>query len=316
MMSFRNAACVFVTTMVVSPTSVIGTPISTVTPVNTVSSTVPSAEELVPAFEAFRSLLGGENNNNNPFSSEEGHRQINWDADIVPFDMPGDFFAATVTRGLTLQTPDGTGEFRVSNPPQLSGIGDDKFDSIVGSLASQFQQFSPLRLFAPLEENEVIVKFVDAGNIGTPAAVTGFGAVFTGVTFAEETKMEFFDADGCLLAEEYVQPSENGGLSFLGLDFGDNPIVVSVHITLGGASILESGGEESSDNKDVVVMDDFLYGEPQPIILPAEPACTTKKSAKKAGKKKGKGKGRRSLLSDGNDVNDSDVRKRSSVRGA
>jgi hypothetical protein len=265
---------------------VFANPTPEVSPINIISSSASSVEELTPAFESFRVFLGGADNGNDPNSNPEGHRQINWDAGVVPFDMPGDFFATVVTRGASFQTLDGSNSFRVSNP--TDGVEDDKFDSIVGGLSDQFQQFSNNRLFSPLEDNKLVVKFNDPGNAAIPAAVTGLGVVFTGVNTPELTKMEFYDADECLLAAEYVLPSPEGGLSFLGVSFGDTPVVVSVHITLGGASLEESGGDESSDDEDVVVMDDFLYGEPQIVVLPSKPSCAIKSESKKASKKGGK----------------------------
>ena len=95
---------------------------------------------------------------------------------------------------------------------------------------------------------------------------------------SELTKMDFYDTNECLLASEYVQPSPSCGLSFLGAHFGETAIVTAVHVTLGGASLEESGGDESSADEDAVVMDDFLYGEPQIIVLPTESSCASKSS--------------------------------------
>jgi len=63
--------------------------------VTVISSTAPDSAGLEESFELFRTLLGGDNNANDP-AAADGHRQVNWDAPIVPFDMPADFFAATV----------------------------------------------------------------------------------------------------------------------------------------------------------------------------------------------------------------------------
>jgi hypothetical protein len=235
-------------------------------PTNVISSTAKYAAELTPAFEAFRLLLGGENNGNEPTSNPAGgHRQINWDADIVPFEMPPDFFAATVPRGIVFETPDNTNTFYVSNPPATSGVIDDKFSSVVGeSQAGQFLQFSNSRLFAPEDDNVVVVKFVNPADITQKATVTGFGAVFTDANLEYTTKMEFFNKEGCLLATEFVKPQSNG-LSFLGVDFGDNAVIASIRITLGTLALANVAGATYFRGAEVVVMDDLLYGEPQPI---------------------------------------------------
>ena len=83
----------------------------------------------------FQAALGGINNGNASGPIAEGFRQINWDANIVPFDMPGDFFNKTVTRGAELTTGVDS-EFRVSNPdPADPGAPDNRFDSINPTLS-------------------------------------------------------------------------------------------------------------------------------------------------------------------------------------
>ena len=75
--------------------------------VTVVSSTAANADDLEQSFELYRNLLGG-NNNGSDLPAASGHRQVNWGA-----PMPGDFFAATVPRGLLLNSV--SNEFRVSN---------------------------------------------------------------------------------------------------------------------------------------------------------------------------------------------------------
>lgn len=235
-------------------------------PINIVAATADNTKQLTPAFEAFRGLLGGENNGNTPEAKPTGHRQINWDADVVPFKMPGDFFANTVPRGLVITTSDQyDNEFLVSNPPPSSGFHDDKFNSVVGDdLAKQFTTFSEKRLFSPLNDNEIFINFVDPGNTHKKARVTGYGAVFTDVDSGRSVKMEFLDYQGCKLAEVVVPPQPSG-LSFLGVNFGTAAVVDQVKIRLGDVAIGSAQSSVRGRRLDVVVMDDFLYGEPQPF---------------------------------------------------
>ena len=239
-------------------------------PTTVISATAKSATDLTPSFEAFRNVLGGPNNGNEPISNPAGgHRQINWDApaEVLPFDMPGDFFAATVTRGIKFETADYTNTFRVSNGPSFDvvpSVEDNQFDTVVGaSQAAQFVPFSPSRLFAPYEDNVLVVKFVNVGDINEKATVSGFGAVFTDVNSDDTTKMEFFTKEGCLLATEYVRPQSNG-LSFVGAYFGSAEIA-SVKITLGTLAIDDVEEAKYFRGAEVVVLDDLLYGEPQPV---------------------------------------------------
>lgn len=160
-------------------------------------------------------------------------------------------------------------EFVVSNPPSDSGIHDNRFDSIVGEdLAHQFTTFSEKRLFSPLNDNEIYINFVDPGSTHQKAKVTGFGAVFTDVDSGHSATMEFLDENGCKLLEVRVPP-EASGLSFVGVHFGDERLVATVKITLGDLAIGDAAHTRSGmrgRRRDVVVMDDFLYGEPQPIL--------------------------------------------------
>jgi hypothetical protein len=73
------------------------------------------------------------------------------------------------------------------------------------------------------------------------------------------TKIEYFDVNGNLLFSRNVLPSptRRGGLSFLGVGF-DTASVFLVRITSGDRVL-------KAPNFDVVVMDDFIYGEPQAL---------------------------------------------------
>ena len=102
----------------------------------------------------------------------------------------------------------------------------------------------------------------------TPAAVTGFGVVFSDVDQAGPTTLEYFDRDGRSLGRATVPArSDAAGLSFAGVRFAE-PIVARVRIT-GGTGALGAGVRDVSANgtHDLVVLDNFLYGEP--TALPA-----------------------------------------------
>jgi hypothetical protein len=219
----------------------------------------------------FQSMLGGIDNGNNP-SALTGFRRVNWDAPIVPFDTPGNFFVSTVDRGMTVASD--SGEFRVSDPtPNPSN--DLKFSSINAEASADFTTFSAPRLFSPLDNNVFDVTFSIPGTAGVNdgATVSGFGAFFTDVDFDSTTKIALFDKNDCLLAERYVEPFPNG-LSFLGIKLSTK-IVAKVVVTLGNA-VLNSGpesdrrslrtlfGGRKDEEKDIVVLDDFLFDEPTP----------------------------------------------------
>ncbi len=204
----------------------------------------------------FQNALGNPNNGNSPGPIASGRRQINWDAGIVPFNMPGNFFnSSPTTRGAEFTTP-GTG-FNVSN----DGSGDDKFSSINSTYVDQFKTFSASRLFTAAGSNVLDVNFfVPATDIA--ATVNGFGAIFTDVDLANTTKLEFFDFGNNLLHSAFAD-TDPQGLSFLGATFSSNSLA-QVRITSGTAAI--GSNDDPLNAVDIVVMDDFLYGEPQAAV--------------------------------------------------
>ena len=203
----------------------------------------------------FQASLGEPNNGNAPGPIADGRRQINWDAAIVPFDMPGDFFnSIPTTRGAVLSTP-GSG-FRVSNDSE--GINDNEFDTINPTYSDQFTTFSAPRLFTSFGSNVLDVNFfVPASD--TPAIVSGFGAIFTDVDLKDSTKLEYYDLDDNLVLSEFVDPDPQG-LSFLGATFS-NSSIARVRITSGNTHI--GPDDDPTNGVDIAVMDDFLYSEPQ-----------------------------------------------------
>ena len=116
--------------------------------------------------------------------------------------------------------------------------------------------------------------FVPGTNGREPATVRGFGAVFTDVDQPDgsgpgkkkgnrdaSTLMEYFDAHGKLLFSSFVPASPgDGSLSFFGIVFEDARIA-RVRITTGDVA----PGPNDDGKNDIVMMDDFIYGEPQPL---------------------------------------------------
>jgi len=138
------------------------------------------------------------------------------------------------------------------------------------SYAKTFRTFSPSRLFTPVGSNITEASFSIPGTNGTAqATVRGFGAVFTdvdqtnGVSTATKgsTHIEYFDRNGKLLFSSFVPASPgDGNLSFFGIKF-DDARIASVRITAGNVA----PGPNDDQQNDIVMMDDFIYGEPQLI---------------------------------------------------
>ena len=80
--------------------------------------------------------------------------------------------------------------------------------------------------------------------------------------------MTLFDKDDNILATRTALAGDNGGLSFLGVIF-DEAVIARASFSLGNG-VLFGNGERS--DLDVVVMDDFIFGEPIPVAPVPLPA--------------------------------------------
>lgn len=226
------------------------------------SASAANAAGIVPTVNAFRATLGSLNPNvSGSFGS--GRREINWDgvpdALAAPNSLPANFFNVNSPRGVVLSTP-GTG-FQVS---ANAGIGPTEFGNLNPSYPALFSTFSAQRLFTSLGSNIVDVSFFIPGS-STAALTNGFGAVFTDVDLANITSIEFFDSNNVSLYAGFAQPSTtaNEGLSFLGVAFTEGDVISRVRITNGNAI----AGASELGGADVVVMDDFIFGEPGQVVV-------------------------------------------------
>jgi hypothetical protein len=212
--------------------------------------------------DIFRGVLGPLNANV-PGSFGTGRREINWDgvpdALSAPNNLPANFFNVNSPRGAVFSTA-GTG-FQVSGN---AGVAPVRFDNINATYSNTFQTFSPQRLFTALGSNILDVNFFVAGTT-MPAFVSGFGSVFSDVDLANVTSIQFFDTNNLSLGTFNAQPAGNG-LSFLGVVFNAGERVGRVRITSGNTPL----GPNDGGATDVVVMDDFIYGEPNSVV--PEPA--------------------------------------------
>jgi hypothetical protein len=207
---------------------------------------------------AFRTFLGANNGVGGTFPT--GRREINWDgvpeAFSAPNLLPANFFNSNSPRGVVFFTL-GTG-FQVSANSINSTNTPVRFGNIFPVYPALFSTFSAQKLFTALESNITENLFFQPGTTHS-ATVKGFGAVFTDVNADHSTKIEYFDVNGNLLFSRDVLPgpTNRGSLSFLGVGF-DTASVFLVRITSGNRIL-------KVPNMDVVVMDDFIYGEPQPL---------------------------------------------------
>ena len=220
---------------------------------------VSATGDILSAVNEFRDLLGPVNPNvvgEQPPQNPGGRREINWDGVPAGFTnndlFPANFFNVNSPRGVVYST-DGTG-LRVGN--------NDGFTAVNPSYNGEFVPFSGQKMFVSRGSTVTDVHFFVAGTT-TPALVTGFGAVFEDVGREHSTTIEFYDVDGNRLLE-IVAPraSDARGLSFTGALF-DARVVAWVRIRAGDTPIGPDDNVKGAGQKDdIVVMDDFIYGEP------------------------------------------------------
>ena len=226
--------------------------------------------------DAFRAALGNPNNGNGG-PMDTGRREINWDgvggADTTTTVPVTPFNVFLNTRGSQFTTP-GIGLTQAPASGGLQGGLAVLFNN--PSYGTILKPFSNMRLFTPVGSNITEALFFRPGSNGSiPATVTGFGAVFTDVDQPDgsgpgekrgnrgaTTLMEFFGVNGELLFSSFVPSSPgDGSQSFFGVKFNDARIA-RVKITTGDVA----PGPDDDSNNDIVVMDDFIYGEP--IAIP------------------------------------------------
>ena len=213
----------------------------------------PNASSIQGTVEQFRVALGG-------------HQEINWDGmgstatTLSP--TPLDNFLST--RGARFTTP-GSGFVQAPASGLATVFGNPSYATI-------FKAFSPVRLFSPIGSNVTDTFFFVPGS-GEEATTRGFGVVFSDIDLPDgsgpgakrgnrhaSTLIEYFSADGEVLFSSFAPASPgDGNLTFFGIVF-DDARIARVRITAGATP-----GPDDSGLLDVVMMDDFIFGQPQRI---------------------------------------------------
>lgn len=164
-----------------------------------------------------------------------------------------------------------------------------RFGNLNAAYTGDTQTFSAERLVTVLGTNTIQIDFFVPGT-ETPATVAGFGAVFTDVEVAAQTKYTLFLGDGSGGGEFAVPVAASGGLSFLGLTDPNHysRIVIQLGNVIAGAS------ENVAAQQDVVFLDDVIYGEPQRVPEPGAASAAAAASIALAAARWSRAPGRRS----------------------
>jgi len=229
----------------------------------------PNIASIQNTIDQYRTALGATNNGNAVGPLQDGRREINWDGggSTATAIAGTPFNGFLVNRGALFTTP-GTGFVQAPLSGLAGTFGNATYETI-------FQAFSPQRLFSAIDSNVTEMQFFvpGPGPDNRPSTTRGFGAVFTDVDLPDgtgpehkdgnrkaSTLIEYFGTDGGLLYKNSVSASPGDkSVSFLGIVFTDARID-KVRITSGDVA----PGPNDDGQHDIVMMDDFLYGEPQP----------------------------------------------------
>jgi hypothetical protein len=214
--------------------------------------------DIIGVINDFRNVLG--NLNTTP-GATSGRREINWDGvpdNMVGQALPNDFFnptdvGAPIARQRGLIYAAGVGEFQVSS---------SNFSNIDPASAGEFSTFSGAKTFANISTNLWPIGFQVAGET-TTAFSKGVGIVFSDVDLPGSTSLEFFEGEKSL-GKFFVPPhTTTSSFSFLGIYFPGNERITKVQVKHDG--ILSDGQKDISagGQHDLVIFDDFIYGEPQ-----------------------------------------------------
>jgi hypothetical protein len=235
-------------------------------PVSVFQTAGPTALSIQGSVDQFRAAV----------SVPAGRREINWDggnpANQVTATTDNPFAGFQVTRGALFTTPDGTGFIQA---PAGTDVPPGGLAGFFGNptYATSFRAFSASRLFGVIGGRITDVTFFVPGG-GGPATVNGFASVFSDVDQPNgsgpatkrgnrhaSTLIEYYGVNGELLYSSFVPASPgDGGFSFFGVVFPDARIA-RVRITSGDVA----PGPTDSEKDDVVMMDDFIFGEPHSI---------------------------------------------------
>jgi hypothetical protein len=224
----------------------------------------PSAASIQATVDEFRAALGVDNNGSTPGPLSDGHREINWDGggSTATSISPTPFAGFLLTRGALFVTP---GDGFVQAP--ASGLAETFTNPTYETI---FQPFSRVRLFSAIGSNLMSTEFFVPGSGEHRATVRGFGAVFTDVDRQDGSAIgirgpgsviQYLGVDGKLLFSGFVPSSPGqGSVSFLGIAFRDARIA---RVRIRSGNVIP--GADDDGPQDAVMMDDFIYGEPQPV---------------------------------------------------
>jgi hypothetical protein len=225
-----------------------------------------NAAAITPTRDAFRTAVGGGTTAGANGSFGGLRREINWDGvpDIRADPQPpaGRLLQRQLTARSGVQHAGNRFPGQRQRRPGRSGPV---------RLPERLPGLQPATTVTAVNSNITDVSFFVPGTT-TAATTSAFAAIFVDVEVLGLTTMEFFDESGSKIFSRDVPVGGNQGLSFLGAVFDAGERISRVRLT-SGVNTIVANGVLGNPNDDVVVMDDFLYAEPNRAV--PEPAGLT-----------------------------------------
>jgi hypothetical protein len=219
---------------------------------------VTGSGDVTAKVDQFRSMLGALNTTP---GQTAGRREIDWDGvpdTYTTQKLPSDFFNPTAP-GSPVGLQRG---FRYADPTDVR-ISNTVFSDLDATNGTQFVAFSGNKTFSAVN-NVLWDIFFEVPGATVQAGVRGFGAIFLDVDEANSTTIEYFSGNRSLGVFN-VPVRSTSSYSFLGVYF-PNEKVTRIRIKQGNAVVATDVKDISAGgNKDLVIMDDFMYDEPKAL---------------------------------------------------
>lgn len=213
--------------------------------------------DITAKLNEFRNLAGPTLNSTTGVTG--GRREINWDGvpdSLLARALPSDFFnpvgdnaPVARQRGIVYASAD---QFMVSKTG---------FSEINAEASTEFRAFSGTKTFTMVNANLWPVSFRVAGQ-DIEATVQSFGLVFSDVDEANTASVEYFSADKSLGKFFVPAHDASSSFSFLGVYF-KNEKITKVQVAHEGILTESQTDISQGGPKDLVVLDDFIYSEPE-----------------------------------------------------
>ena len=230
----------------------------------------PTVASIQSMIDAFRAALGGVNNGNVPGPLAEGRREINWDGggSTATSLVPTPFDGFLVTRGARFTT---RGIGFVQAP--ADGLAATFNNATYATIFQAFSPIAPVHVARIQPDDRAVFRAGWRAKCRQRSRLSVRSSPTSIRSTASRTRPRRCCSTACmgaLIFQADVPASKgDGSLSFVGVLF-DAATIARVRLKTGNVA----PGPNDSNRREVVMMDDFIFGEPQAIGVPDVQSAT------------------------------------------